>query len=131
MSSYRPLIAATGLRKSCGGKLVPGGHRPGCHRRNGRSAARAQRCQQDHRHAHPVHADRRRRRGPGRWPRRAHEPDAVWDAISVTGQSSVADGLLTGEATRRSWLTGATSTVPLEHGASRGGGPQASWRRAR
>jgi len=49
----------------------------------------------------------------------AQEPDAVRDAIGVTGQFSVVDGLLTDRGTWRSWPNSSTSTVPPEQGASR------------
>jgi ABC-2 type transport system ATP-binding protein len=98
MSSYRPLIAATGLRKSYGGKLVPGGidltvtegtvaALPGP---NGAGKTTAV-----HILSTLIGADGGEVRAAGH--DLAREPDAVRDAIGVTGQFSVVDGLLTGK----------------------------------
>ena len=92
-------IAANGLRKSYGDKVVLDGIDLAVPRRNGLLPARPERRRQDHRRQDPVHPHhRRRRRPPGRaattWP---PTRTAVRAAIGVTGQFSAVDGLITGE----------------------------------
>jgi ABC-2 type transport system ATP-binding protein len=98
MSSQRPAIAVTGLRKSYGDKLVlggidltvPAGTIFALLGPNGAGKTTAV-----HILSTLIGADRGNIRVAGHDV--AREPDAVRDAIGVTGQFSAVDGLLTGE----------------------------------
>jgi ABC-type branched-subunit amino acid transport system ATPase component len=132
MSSYRPLIAATGLRKSYGGKLVPGGI--GLTVTEGTVAALpgpngAGKTTATHILSTLIGADGGEVRVAGHDGRKSRTPSGTRSASPASPRWPTACS--PARRTWRSWPTCATSTVPLEHGASRGGGRRASWRRAR
>ena len=123
MSSDRPLIAATGSHKSYGGKLVLGGidltvtegtvfALPGPNGAGNTTAVHILSTLVGASGGEVRVADH-----DG-----AHWPDAVRDAIGVTGQFWRPTACSPARRTWRSWPTCATSAVPLEHSASRCGG---------
>jgi hypothetical protein len=132
MSSYRPLIAAPGLRKPYSGKLVPGGIDLAV--TEGTVAALpgpndASKTTATHFLSRLIGADGGEVRVAGHDRRKSRTPSGTRSASPASPPRSTACS--PARRAWRSWPACATSTVPLEHGASRGGGPRASWRRAR